>query len=111
MRKAKNKSVYSRAAIADIIKQGMKIRGAKQVRHIFPRAYCIAKPAPLCAVFVVPWMDAEPQIRMQEYSSSDIVREGVEGVNVGDWRALAYVASDGCSRMVAFPLCGARRPR
>jgi len=97
-------SPYSRKEIARVKAQAMKIRGAKSVSHIFPRAYCIAKPAPLCAVFVKPWMDAEAQIRMEKYSASDVIHEGAEDVRVGDWCALAYVACDGHQRTVAFKL-------
>ena len=84
--------------------QAMKIRGARSVHHIYPRAYCIAKPAPLCAVFVTPWMDAEPQIRNQKYSASTIVHDGVEDVSAGDWCALAYVVTEGSGIRHAFKL-------
>ena len=82
----------------------MQIAGAKSVHHLYPRAYCIAKPAPLCAVFVRPWMDAAPQVRTPEYSSSCVVHEGVEDVRVGDWCALAYVVTDRVQQIRAFPL-------
>jgi len=84
--------------------QGMKLHGSKSVSHIFPRAYCIAKPSPCCALFVKPWMDAEPLVRNKNDSSSDIVREGVNDVQVGDWCALAYVVRSGLQRTVAFKL-------
>lgn len=74
----------------------MQIKGAISVSHIYPRAYCIAKPAPMCAVFVTPWMDAEPQVRKQEYSSSHTVVHGsIENVKVGDWCSIAYVLTPG----------------
>lgn len=109
-------SAYSRNTLAWVKREGMKIDGARSVRHIYPRAYCIAKPAPLCAVFVTPWMDAEPQIRNKQYSASTTVHEGVADVEIGDWCALAYVVTDGCSQTVAFRLpndmvTGAERKR
>jgi hypothetical protein len=84
--------------------QGMKIEGAIAVRHIYPRAYCIAKPAPRCAVFVTPWMDAEELVRNKEYSASVTVNEGSADVEVGDWCALAYVVRNGLQQTVAFKL-------
>jgi hypothetical protein len=88
-------NAYSRKEIARIKKLGMKVKGAKTVHHIFPRAYCIAKPAPLCAVFIKPWMDAEKAIKFPEYSCSDIIYAGAENVEVGDWCSLAYVVTNG----------------
>jgi len=82
----------------------MHIKGAKSAGHLYPRAYCIAKPAPLCAVFVTPWMDAEPQICTPEYSASHTVYVGVDDVHVGDWCALAYVVTDGVQQIHAFQL-------
>ena len=87
--------------------QAMFIEGSIAVCHIFPRAYCVAKPAALCAVFVKPWMDAEPQVRNERYkgySGSVTVYEGAENVNVGDWCAIAYVVRNGLARNVAFEL-------
>ena len=87
--------------------QAMSLEGSITVCHIFPRAYCVAKPAALCAVFVKPWMDAEPQVRNERYkgySGSVTVYEGAENVNVGDWCAIAYVVRNGLARNVAFKL-------
>lgn len=84
--------------------QGMKLDGAIMVRHIFPRAYCVAKPAPLCAVFATPWMDAEELVRNKKYSASVTVSEGVADVKVGDWCAIAYVVRNGQQQNVAFKL-------
>ena len=86
------KSAYSRDIIQRIKDAAKKqVEGCLSVRHIFPRAYCVAKPAPGCAVFVTPWEDAEEQVRKPEYSSSESVYQNVKNVQVGDWRALAYV--------------------
>jgi len=84
--------------------QAMSLEGSIAVCHIFPRAYCVAKPAALCAVFVKPRMDAEPQVRNEKYSGSVTVYEGAENVNVGDWCAIAYVVRNGLARNVAFEL-------
>ena len=89
--------------------QGMALDGTIAVRHIFPRAYCVAKPAPLCAVFATPWMDAEELVKMEKYSASVIVNEGVKDVKVGDWCAIAYVVRSGLQRHVAFKLPNATR--
>jgi hypothetical protein len=90
--KQKPKSAYSRDIIKRIKNAAKKqVQGCLSVCHIFPRAYCVAKPAPGCAVFVIPWQDAEEQVRKPEYSSSETVHENVKNVQVGDWRALAYV--------------------
>ena len=97
-------SAYSRAVLRWLRRTAMQIKGAKCVRHLYPRAYCIAKPAPLCGVFVTPWMDAEPQVRTPEYSASHTVHEGVAEVRVGNWCALAYVVTDGVQQIHAFRL-------
>lgn len=90
--KQKPKSAYSRDIIQRIKDAAKKqVEGCLSVRHIFPRAYCVAKPAPGCAIFVKPWQDAEEQICKPEYSSSESVYQNVKNVQVGDWRALAYV--------------------
>jgi len=90
------KTIYSKKTIADIKRKAMKIKGALSVSHIYPRAYCIAKPAPGYAVFVTPFVDAEPQVRTEKYSSSEGVRAGAYDVNVGDWCSIAYVATAHC---------------
>ncbi len=109
LRKKKSKkksmvSAYSLAILKSIKQQAMKIKGATSVSHIYPRAYCIAKPAPLCAVFVTPCMDSEPQIRNEKYSSAHTVGNGVENVKVGDWCAIAYVTTPGCGTLYALPI-------
>jgi hypothetical protein len=88
------KTLYSRKAIADIKRKAMKVKpGVLGVSHIYPRAYCIAKPAPGYAVFVTPFVDAESKIRTPEYSSSESVRVGANDVRVGDWCSIAYVSA------------------
>lgn len=90
--KKREPSAFTRATIAAIKAEAKKYHDATKVRHIQPRAYCIAKPAPLCAVFVTPPCDAESQV---PYSESTIIHDkSVDGVRVGDWCALAYVKSE-----------------
>ena len=99
-------SPYSQAIIRRIKAAAKEqVEGAKSVSHIFPRAYCVAKPAPGCAVFVIPWQDAEEQIRKPEYSSSETVYRNVQHVQVGQWHALAYVStsSDGQTHVINLP--------
>ena len=95
----RTKSPYSKTIIAAIRAKAMQdIPLAKRIAHIFPRAYCVAKPAPCCAVFATPWCDAEWQMRRADVSASELVREGVARVEVGDWCAIAYVATPGCGQ-------------
>ena len=90
--KQEPKSAYSRDIIKRIKAAAKKqVPGCLSVCHIFPRAYCVAKPAPSCAIFATPWQDAEKQVRKPEYSSYRTVYKNVENVQVGDWRAIAYV--------------------
>lgn len=86
-------NAYSKTYLRDIRRRAMRIEGAESIHHIRPRAYCVAKPAPGCAVFATPWCDSEPQIRLKLFSSSITVREGVCDVQLGDWCELAYVAN------------------
>jgi len=101
---AAGKSAYSRTVLKWLHRSAMQIKGAKSASHLYPRAYCIAKPAPLCAVFVTPWFDAEPQVRTPEYSAAQTVHEGVADVRVGDWCAIAYVVTDGVQQFHAVRL-------
>jgi hypothetical protein len=88
-------SAYSKAELERIRKVALKIvPGAKSVSHIHPRAYCIAKPAACCAVFVVPEIDSVPLLQKTPNASSDIVRDNVSEVRVGDWCILAYISSE-----------------
>ncbi len=104
------KSAYSKDTLTWLRKKAMRIKGAKSVCHLYPRAYCLAKPAPLCAVFLTPWMDAEPQVRNPQYSTSHLVYEGVQDVNPGDWCALAYVCTSSSGTLHAFKLGANTRP-
>ena len=92
--KQEPKSAYSRDIIKRIKAAAKKqVEGCLSVCHIFPRAYCVAKPAPSCAIFAIPWQDAEKVIRKPEYSSYKTVYANVGNVQAGDWRAIAYVST------------------
>ena len=82
---------YHPAYIKEIKAAAMKMPGVKSVSHIRPRAYCIAKPAACCAVFVTPPMDAEPQLRQHQNATAEIIHDGVSHVEAGKWYVLAYV--------------------
>jgi hypothetical protein len=88
---------------ADYIKQieaaAMKqIKNATEVLHIKPRAYCIAKPAACCAVFVTPPQDAVPMLRNTQNATAETCYENVTQCEVGKWYVLAYVCTPGCSQ-------------
>ena len=71
----------------------MRLNGdsVKSVRHVFTRAYCVAKPAPLCAVFAVPSMDCEPQVKDTHFVT--VQNETASSVSLGDWCSLAYLST------------------
>lgn len=101
-----SKSAYSQDVIRRIKAAAKKqVKGCLSVSHIFPRCYCVAKPAPSCAIFATPWQDAEKQIRKPEYSSYETVYENVANVQAGDWCALAYVSTStsGQSYVIDLP--------
>lgn len=96
---------YTKKTIDDIRKRALKIKGAKRVRHIFPRAYCVVKIAPKCAVFSLPWPDAEKHLRETTRCGDNnvMVYVGVDDIKAGDWCALAYVITETSGQFVAFP--------
>jgi len=77
---------------------------AISIRHIFPRAYIVAKPAPSCIVVAMPWQDAEKQVRDSRYSSYNTVHTFEDNLNAGDWCSVAYVARNGMQAQVAVSL-------
>ena len=92
--KQEPKSAYSQDIIKRIKAAAKKqVPSCRSVSHIFPRAYCVAKPAPSCAIFAIPWQDAEKLVRKPEYSSYETVYKNVGNVQAGDWRAIAYIAT------------------
>jgi hypothetical protein len=86
-------SAYTKAEFSRIRKAALKLPGAKDVSHIRPRAYCIAKPASGCAVFVTPEVDAAPRLQTHQNATGDLVRDNLGNVKVGDWCILAYVSN------------------
>lgn len=90
---------FSRAAVREIIREAKKqIPSAKYVLHIHPRAYCVSKPAPWCAVFAIPECDNEPQVA---YKSGCLVQHhSASGVKLGDWCSLAYVSTSTCGEVI-----------
>lgn len=87
---------YTQAALKRIVQLAKKkYPTATSVRHIRPRAYCIAKPAPCCAVFVTPPCDSEPLVRAFVNATAEIIHDGVSEIQVGDWCVLAYICSPG----------------
>ena len=68
------------------------------ILEVIPRAYCVAKPAPGCAVFSTPWRDYRKHLVKSEnklYNSSVTITEisasdSVFNVQLGDWRTLVY---------------------
>ena len=85
------RSAFARATITAIRKEAIASHDAISVRHIHPRAYCVAKPAPCCAVFAIPSCDSEPQLRNKQSVS---IHNGTASIAVvGGWYSLAYVSN------------------
>jgi hypothetical protein len=80
----------------------VKLRGlpadAGRIVHLWRYAYCVAKPAAHCAVFVAP-----PQINRltgKPYDGSNSVHNATAGqCVVGGWYTLAYCSRDGCHQV------------
>jgi len=101
----KTTPAYSREIIRQIKKAARKqVKNCLSVSHIYPRALCVAKPAPGCAVFATPWMDAEKQVRDPKYSSFETVYGNVSGVQFGDWCSLAYISTESCGQTYVIDL-------
>jgi len=94
-----------------IVRPGSPIRG---VRHVHPRAYIIAKPAPKCIVVAKPWMDSEPQVReIDRLHGTDIIHDFDESLKAGDWCATGYVSTptSGWTCAIALPLAAKSKPK
>ena len=78
---------------------------ATAIRHIHPHAYCVAKPAHHCAVFVIPPQDREPQVPgdgavlIQNWTVSAIIP--------GMWCAIVYVCRPTSSEFLVVDTTGA----
>lgn len=96
---------YARATIRAIKAEvRRKFKDAREILHIQPRAYCVAKPARWCAVFATPPCDSE---LLSAYKESCLIQNAsVAHVQLGDWCSLAYIcSSSGCGEsMVIFNL-------
>lgn len=95
--KPKRVAVYSRSLIKAIKAAALKqYPTATSISHIRPRAYCIAKPAACCVVFVTPPDDAEPQLKGCQSTTAEVISDGdVSKIKVGDWCVLAYICTPG----------------
>lgn len=110
MRRTKHKSAYSKATLDAIRKEANRLFPGQDspLCHIRPRCYCVAKPMPGMAVFVVPPVDQEPQVTGDPseivYAERATVLGGkkspskVYNVERGDWATLAYVSQPGSYR-------------
>lgn len=97
------RSRYTKVYLDKIVSEAKKKRlMVKSVRHITPRAYCIAKPSAHFAVFVVPVEDREPQVR--DSDTTCVQNDTCQDIKVGDWAVLAYVTSrSGGEPIVVMP--------
>lgn len=67
-------------------------RKSAKVIHWHPYAYCVAKIAPCCAVFIMP-----PQINpctkdLYCFNGDDIHNESTKDCEVGKWYTIAYIS-------------------
>lgn len=84
---------YTKLSIALLKAAAKRITRDETARicHIAPRAYCVAKPALRCAIFVVPPCDREPQVADDAYTS--VSNASADNVKAGDWCSVAYVVT------------------
>ena len=71
---------------------------------VVPRAYCVLKPAPLCAAFAMPHVDLRKHLAPKEnakYNSGVIIDSShswmVSTLCQGDWATLVYAELSGDS--------------
>ena len=62
------------------------------ISHLHMRAYCLAKPAAHYALFVVPSIDREPQVKVDPYIY--VQNETAATVKEGDWARTAYLQTE-----------------
>jgi len=90
---------YRNAYVERLRRKALGLReGATDVRHLTPRAVCIAKPCAAMAVFVVPPDDREPDVRSNPYAI--VQNTTATAVELHDWCALAYVVAEHCGEML-----------
>lgn len=93
---------YDEKEIAEMIAAAIKaFPTLTHISHILPRAYCIAKPAPCCAVFVVPPEDREPQTQCD--GTIFVQEKEAFEIETGDWARLAYIQRPEISSMSIIP--------
>lgn len=76
-----------------------RIPGGVEFIDVIPRAYCVAKPAPSCAVFVTPPMDYRKHlVNPKDWKYNEAVTidfhgdDSVGSVQIGDWRTLVFAS-------------------
>lgn len=90
-------NTYTKTLIAEIKRKAKADNpDAQEVLHIHPRAYCVAKPADWCAVFVTCPCDSAPQIGHPRNKFQLIQDKSAAEVQVGDWCWLAYISTATC---------------
>jgi hypothetical protein len=105
MKMKRKKSHNDGAAMMSAIKRSIVglPKTAEYMSHYFPHAYCIAKPAPGCAVFVLP-----PQLNWMTggiyHNSSDVIHnDSAIQCEVGQWYSIAYCKFQTGAWTVAVP--------
>ena len=81
-------------------------RDVRGLRHVFPRAYVIARPAPKCLVVARPWMDSEAQVKdWNQLHGCDVLHDFDWTLQAGDWcaTAYAYTSTGGWTVAVKWP--------
>jgi hypothetical protein len=93
-------ALIARKEIASFLPDGFR------VKHVAPRAYCLAKPAPECAVFALPEFDT--QAGRLSGNRAEVVHKhhggpSVADVALGDWATLVYASDGHCGTWFAVP--------
>ena len=88
------KTIYTIKTLQKLKAAALKsVPNARDVCHLHPRAYCVAKLAACCAVFAVPPGDNEPQIKDSPFVI--IQNSSAQLTETGEWHPLAYVVTPG----------------
>ena len=93
-------------ATTKAIKDWSKSQSIKviSVRHIYPRAYVIARPALSCIIVACPLVDREPHLKgfTDNSDGTNILHEFDKGLRIGDWCSVAYVSRLGIQSSIAI---------
>lgn len=103
-------SEYTKASIALLTAKARRLvrDDTARVVHIHPRAYCIAKTAPYCAVFAVPTCDRAPQVADEAW---DVVHnKSCADVKTGDWCSVAYISTQARGECHVLHILQPKRP-